>query len=257
MPKRLLVIAGSDSSAGAGLQADLKTAQHFGVYAQTVVTAVTAQDTQSVQAVEALSPDLVRMQIKLALNDIGADAVKIGMLANAGIALAVAEALSHIKVPLVLDPVLMSSSGRALLDRAGQEILKSHLLPRADLLTPNLDECEVLIGIRPEGDGAIRQAGEAFASLGAACVLVKGGHSAGTIARDVLIQPGKPPISFRAPRQDTRHTHGTGCVLSTAIACGLALGHTMEAAARTAHDFVQNAIRTAPGLGRGRGPLNL
>lgn len=254
-PKRLLVIAGSDSSAGAGLQADLKTAQLFGVYAQTAVTAVTAQDTESVRVVEAMPPDLVRAQIEAALNDIGADAVKIGMLANAGIALAVAEALSEIRIPLVLDPVLVSSSGRVLLDRAGIEILKSHLLPRADLVTPNLDECEVLAGLRPEDDVALRKAGEVFASLGAAAILVKGGHGVGQTARDVLVQTGHELLTFESPRQNTRHTHGTGCALSTAIACGLALGRTMEDAVRTAHDFVQNAIRTAPGLGRGHGPL--
>ena len=255
MIKRLLVIAGSDSSAGAGLQADLKTAQRFGVYAQTAVTAVTAQDTEAVSAIEAMPPDMVRAQIEAALNDIGADAVKIGMLANGAIALAAAEALSGTKVPVVLDPVLISSSGRALLDHAGIEILKSHLLPRADLVTPNLDECEVLVGVRPEGDAALRHAAEAFASLGAAAILFKGGHGSGATSRDVLAQIGKKPIVFESPRQHTRHTHGTGCVLSTAIACGLARGQTMEGAVRDAHSFVQDAIRAAPGLGRGQGPL--
>ena len=257
MTSRLLVIAGSDSSGGAGLQADLKTAQRFGVYAQTAVTAVTAQTTESVEAVEAMPPDVVRAQIKAALDDIGADAIKIGMLANADIARTVAEALSDSKVPLVLDPVLVSSSGRPLLDRAGIEILKSHLLLRADLVTPNLDECEVLIGLRPQGDASLHKAAEAFASLGAANVLIKGGHGAGATVRDTLMQTGKKPVSFEALRRDTRHTHGTGCVLATAIACGLALGKVMEDAVRDAHGFVQNAIRTAPGLGRGHGPLNL
>jgi hydroxymethylpyrimidine/phosphomethylpyrimidine kinase len=254
---RLLVIAGSDSSAGAGLQADLKTAHRFGVYAQTAVTAVTAQTTEGVEAVQALPPDLVRAQIKAALEDIGADAVKIGMLAYAGVAVAVAEALSNSKAPLVLDPVLVSSSGRTLLDRAGIEILKSRLLQRADLVTPNLDECEVLIGLRPLDDGGLHKAVEAFASLGVANVLIKGGHGAGATVRDTLLQAGKKPVSFASPRQDTRHTHGTGCVLATAIACGLILGKPMEDAVREAHEFVQSAIRTAPGLGRGHGPLNL
>ena len=251
------MIAGSDSSAGAGLQADLKTAQNFHVYAQTVVTAVTAQDTESVYAVEAISPDMVRAQIKAALGDIGADAVKIGMLANAAIARAVAEALTGTKIPVILDPVLVSSSGRALLDRAGIEILKSDLLPRADLLTPNLDECEVLVGLRPEDDASVKKAAETFASLGAGAVLFKGGHGTGQIVRDVLAQAGRELTVFESSRQDTRHTHGTGCVLSTAIACGLALGRSLEASVREAHGFVQAAIRTAPGLGRGRGPLEL
>ena len=257
MTRRLLVIAGSDSSAGAGLQADLKTAQRFGVYAQTAVTAVTAQDTDGVRAVEALPPDMVRAQVKAALEDIGADAIKIGMLVNADIARAVAEALSGIKIPMVLDPVLVSSSGRALLDHAGIEILKSHLLLRADLVTPNLDECEVLVGVRPEDGASLHKAAQAFASLGAPNVLFKGGHGTGPTSRDVLAQVGKEMVPFELPRQNTRHTHGTGCALSTAIACGLALGHTMEEAVRQAHHFVQNAIRTAPRLGRGQGPLSL
>ena len=256
-PKRLLVIAGSDSSAGAGLQADLKTAQRFGLYAQTAVTAVTAQDTEGVHAVEAVAPDMVRAQIKAALEDIGADALKIGMLANAGIARAVAEALGETRMPIVLDPVLLSSSGRALLDQAGIEILKGRLLPRARLVTPNLDECERLIGLRPVDDGTSRKAAQAFASLGAGAVLFKGGHGAGPTSRDVLAQEGKDMVIFESPRQDTPHTHGTGCVLSTAIACGLALGQTLEDAVGEAHAFVQNAIRTAPGLGRGHGPLKL
>jgi hydroxymethylpyrimidine/phosphomethylpyrimidine kinase len=256
-PKRLLVIAGSDSSAGAGLQADLKTAQRFGLYAQTAVTAVTAQDTEGVHAVEAMSPALVLAQIKAALNDIGADAIKIGMLANAGVARAVAEALSQTKLPIVLDPVLVSSGGQRLLDPAGIEILKSHILLRATLVTPNFDECEVLTGLRPENDATLHRAAEAFASLGAAAVLFKGGHGTGATSRDILMKAGKVLARFESPRQDATHTHGTGCVLATAIACGLALGRTLEDAVREAHDFVQSAIRTAPGLGRGHGPLNL
>jgi hydroxymethylpyrimidine/phosphomethylpyrimidine kinase len=252
-----LIIAGSDSSAGAGLQADLKTAQRFGIYAQTVVTAVTAQDTESVHAVEAMPTAMVRAQIGAALSDIGADVIKIGMLANADVARAVAESIGEIRVPVVLDPVLVSSSGRALLDRAGIEILKSHLLLRANLVTPNLDECEVLVGLRPQDDATLRKAAQAFHSLGTAAILFKGGHGAGMTSRDVLAQAGKDLVIFESPRQETRHTHGTGCVLSTAIACGLTLGRTMEEAVREAHAFVQNAIRTAPGLGRGHGPLKL
>jgi hydroxymethylpyrimidine/phosphomethylpyrimidine kinase len=221
-----------------------------------VVTAVTAQDTDGVHAIEVMPPSLVRAQIATALDDIGADAVKIGMLANADIARTVAEALVEAKVPLVLDPVLVSSSGRPLLDRAGIEILKSHLLLRADLVTPNLDECEILVGIRPEDDAGIRKAAEAFASLGAASVPFKGGHGGGAVSRDVLVR-GKKLLAFESPRQQSLHTHGTGCVLSSAIACGLALGRTMEEAVREGHEFVQNAIRTAPGLGRGHGPLGI
>jgi hydroxymethylpyrimidine/phosphomethylpyrimidine kinase len=256
-PKRLLIIAGSDSSAGAGLQADLKTAQFFGVYAQTTVTAVTVQDTGGVHATVAMPPEIVRGQIRAALDDIGADAIKIGMLANAAIAAAVADALTGTDIPLVLDPVLVSSSGTPLLDAAGIEILKSRLLSRATLVTPNLPECEALVGIRPKDDHAIGEAAQAFALLGAHRVLFKGGHDEGAMARDVLTGADGQNLIFQSPRQQTRHTHGTGCVLSTAIACGLAQGLGLGEAVRRAHDFVQNAIRSAPGLGRGHGPLNL
>jgi hydroxymethylpyrimidine/phosphomethylpyrimidine kinase len=256
-PKRLLIIAGSDSSAGAGLQADLKTAQRFGVYAQTAVTAVTVQDTSGVTAMAAMPPEIVRGQIRAALDDIGADAIKIGMLANAAIAAAVAEALMGTNIPLVLDPVLVSSSGTPLLDSAGIEILKNRLLPRAALVTPNLPECEMLVGIRPDNDHAIGEAAQAFALLGAHHVLFKGGHGVGATVHDILTGADGQKLVFQSPRQDTRHTHGTGCVLATAIACGLAQGQKLAEAVKRAHAFVQEAIRTAPGLGRGHGPLKL
>lgn len=257
MAPRLLVIAGSDSSAGAGVQADLKTAQTFGVYAQTAVTAVTVQDTNGVYAVESLSPRIVAGQIEVALGDIGADAVKIGMLGNGAIAEAVANALEDISLPLVLDPVLVSSSGRLLLDAPGVEILRSRLLACAFLVTPNWPECEALTGIRPENDAALERAARAFIQLGARNVLIKGGHGDSTTVRDVLIEEGGKLSVFESMRQRTRHTHGTGCVLSTAIACGLAQGKPLVEATRLAHDFVQNAIRSALGLGAGHGPLNL
>jgi hydroxymethylpyrimidine/phosphomethylpyrimidine kinase len=253
---RLLVIAGSDSSAGAGLQADLKTAQCFGVYAQTAVTAVTVQDTTGVTAIQAMLPDIVRGQIRVALQDIGADVIKIGMLANAGIAAAVADALMETDIPLVLDPVLVSTSGSLLLEPAALEILKHRLLPRATLVTPNLPESKALVGILPTDDHAVHQAAQAFALLGAKRVLFKGGHDRGAAVRDILTAVDAPSLILEAPRQDTRHTHGTGCVLATAIACGLARGLELSEAVRQAHAFVQHAIRTAPGLGRGHGPLN-
>lgn len=254
---RLLVIAGSDPSAGAGLQADLKTATALGVYAQTAVTAVTVQDTNGVHGVETVSPTTVKRQIEVALGDIGADAIKIGMLGNGAIATAVAEALSQVSLPLVLDPVLASSSGRLLLDEKGIEILKTRLLPRALLVTPNWPECEALTAIRPENEQAIRRAADAFAAFGSRNVLIKGGHGGGATVRDVLIETGGKVSVFESPRQETPHTHGTGCVLSTAIASSLAQGKALAEAVRLAHDFVQNAIRTAPGLGSGHGPLNL
>jgi hydroxymethylpyrimidine/phosphomethylpyrimidine kinase len=254
-PVRLLIIAGSDSSAGAGLQADLKTAQAFGVYAQTAVTAVTAQDTNGVHAIHLMPPDLVRAQITAALNDIGADAIKIGMLGSAAIAAAVADALKDNDLPLVLDPVLLSTSGTALLDEEGITILKTRLIPRATLLTPNLPEAQALTGILPTSDHTLRNAAQAFRILGAHNILFKGGHGTGDTVRDILVM-GEKQTLFESPRQQTRHTHGTGCTLATAIACGLALGTPLPDAVANAHAYVQEALRAAPGLGGGRGPLN-
>jgi hydroxymethylpyrimidine/phosphomethylpyrimidine kinase len=253
---RLLIIAGSDSSGGAGLQADLKTAQRFGVYAQTAVTAVTVQNTLGVTAIQAMAPEIVQGQIHAALEDIGADAIKIGMLANAGIAAVVADALEETDIPVVLDPVLVSTSGSLLLEPGALEILKHRLLPRATLVTPNLPESEALVGILPSGDHAVHQAAQAFALLGARRVLFKGGHDKGAVVRDILTDVDAPSLVMEAPRQETRNTHGTGCTLSTAIACGLAKGQRLGEAVERAHAFVQNAIRTAPGLGHGHGPLN-
>ena len=254
MQARLLVIAGSDSSAGAGLQADLKTAQAFGVYAQTAVTAVTVQDTAGVYAVHPIPREIVHGQIEAALNDIGADAIKIGMLGNAAIAAAVADLLEKNDLPLVLDPVLVSSSGTLLLYEEGIQILKTRLIPRATLVTPNLPETETLTGILPTSDHTLRNAAQAFRVLGADNILFKGGHGTGNTVRDVLVQGDKQTV-FESPRQETRHTHGTGCTLATAIACGLALGLSLPEAVAKAHAYVQEAIRTAPGLGSGSGPL--
>jgi len=253
--RRLLVIAGSDSSGGAGIQADLKTAQAFGVYAQTAITAVTVQDTTGVKSVNPVSPEIVRGQIEAALNDIGADAIKIGMLGNGQIATAVADALEGSDIPLVLDTVLLSSSGAALLDEEGIIVLKKRLMRRAALVTPNLPEAEVLTGIYPRSEHRLRNAAMVFKMLGSSDVLFKGGHGEGDVLRDVLWSGGEF-MDLEAPRQDTPHTHGTGCTLATTIACGLAQGLTLKDAVVRAHSYVQDAIRTAPGLGQGRGPLN-
>jgi len=255
MTGRLLVIAGSDSSGGAGIQADLKTAQAFGVYAQTAITAVTVQDTHGVVQVHALPPALVRAQIDAALGDIGADVIKIGMLGNGGIAAAVADALEASSIPLVLDTVLLSSSGKALLDEAGIAVLKERLMRRALLVTPNLPEAEALTGIYPKSEHRLRNAAQVFKLLGANHVLFKGGHGEGPVLRDILWSEGEF-IPFEAPRQETAHTHGTGCTIATAIACGLAQQLSLKEAVARAHAYVQDAIRTAPGLGQGAGPLN-
>jgi len=252
---RLLVIAGSDSSGGAGIQADLKTAQSFGVYTQTAVTAVTVQDTHKVYSVNPVSPQLVVAQIAAALNDIGADVIKIGMLGNGEIAAAVADALEACEIPVVLDTVLLSSSGASLLDDAGLTILKKRLIRRSLVVTPNLPEAEALTGILPVSEHRLRNAAMVFKMLGSENVLFKGGHGEGDTVRDILWSGGEF-IAFEAPRQQTRHTHGTGCTLATAIACGLAHGRDLREAVSRAQAYVQEAIRTAPGLGQGHGPLN-
>jgi hydroxymethylpyrimidine/phosphomethylpyrimidine kinase len=220
------------------------------------VTAVTAQDTEGVHAVTPVPPDMVRAQIGAALGDIGADAVKIGMLANAEVAAAVVDALANFSAPMVLDPVLLSTSGTPLLAGDGIGILKSRLLPRAFLITPNLPEAEILTGASIRNLEDCDKAAERLQAMGCRHVLIKGGHGEGDTVRDVLYEAGRRILVLQSPRQEMRHTHGTGCALSTAIACGLAEGLAVEEAARRAHDFVQTAIHTAPGLGRRRGPLN-
>jgi hydroxymethylpyrimidine/phosphomethylpyrimidine kinase len=250
-----LVIAGSDSSGGAGIQADLKTAQAFGVYAQTAVTAITVQDTNGVAEVHPLPAKLVRAQIETALGDIGADAIKIGMLGTGEIAQAVADVLEGSSIPLVLYTVLLSSSGAALLDEAGIAILKNRLMRRAALVTPNLPEAEALTGVYPRSEHRLRNAAMVFKLLGVEHVLFKGGHGEGETLRDVLWSGGDF-TPFEAPRQETAHTHGTGCTLATAIACGLAQQMPLKDAVARAHAYVQDAIRAAPGLGAGAGPLN-
>jgi hydroxymethylpyrimidine/phosphomethylpyrimidine kinase len=254
-PARLLSIAGSDSGGGAGIQADIKTASALGVYAMTAITAVTAQDTTGIGAVHPIPPAVVRAQIARCLADIGADAIKIGMLGAAAIAREVAAALPR-GIPLVVDPILASSSGTALADGGVIEVLKADLFPRATLITPNLPETEALCGFALADPEDVLRAGEMLLSLGPDAVLIKGGHGSEATITDVLFTLDTPPRLFFAPRIETRHTHGTGCTLATAIACGLAQGLPLTDAIARAHAFVQNAIATAPGFGHGSGPLN-
>ena len=255
--KRLLVIAGSDSSGGAGIQADIKTALAFGVYAQTAITAVTVQNTLGVTGAHIVPPAIVRDQIIACLSDIGADAIKTGMLGSAEMVDMVAETLAEHApgIPLVVDPVMVAKGGSPLLDEAAVAVLKRKLLPMAALVTPNLPEAEVLTGIYPASEHRLRNAAMVFKMLGVNHVLFKGGHGDSDVARDVLWSGGTF-VPFEAPRQNKPHTHGTGCTLATAIACGLAQGRSLLDSVSRAHMFVQNAIRTAPGLGQGHGPLN-
>jgi hydroxymethylpyrimidine/phosphomethylpyrimidine kinase len=255
-PARVLAIAGSDSSGGAGIQADIKTLSAFGVYAMTAITAVTVQDTFGVHAVHPVPAPIVRDQIARVLADIGADAIKIGMLGSAETVAAVDEALErHAGAPLVLDTVMVAKGGATLLADAAVEALKARLLPRADLVTPNAPEAARLAQLRIETPDDLAHAGQALIALGARAALVKGGHLKGSTVVDALVTPYDVHF-FKSARIDTRSTHGTGCALSSAVAAGLAQGMALLDATARAHAFVQEAIRTAPGLGHGAGPLN-
>ncbi len=256
---RLLAIAGSDSGGGAGIQADIKTASALGAYAMTAITAVTAQDTTGVGAIHPVPADVVRVQIMRCLTDIGADAIKTGMLGSADVARAVASILAEKAdgIPVVIDPVMVATSGAVL---GGDDVvaeMKSGLFPLAALVTPNLPEAERLCGFRLQTSEDLLRAGEVILRMGPKAVLIKGGHGGSDTLSDLLFVAGESPRVYIACRVDTPHTHGTGCTLSTAIACGLGDGMPLVDAVQRAHDFVQRAIRTAPGLGKGNGPINL
>jgi hydroxymethylpyrimidine/phosphomethylpyrimidine kinase len=254
---RLLIVAGSDSGGGAGIQADIKTATAYGVYAMTAITAVTVQNTLGVSGWHPVPPDMVRGQIEACLSDIGADAIKTGMLGDAVMVETVAAALKGLSVPLVVDPVMVAKGGAKLLADVAMDAIRTKLLPLATLVTPNLPECQALIGFAPVTEGEARQAAKAFHALGVPHVLFKGGHGEGTLVRDMLADGGSGKVLvLEAPRLESRHTHGTGCTLASAIASGLAQGMLLADAVARAHVYVQQAIRTAPGLGAGHGPLN-
>jgi hydroxymethylpyrimidine/phosphomethylpyrimidine kinase len=257
-PVRLLAIAGSDSGGGAGIQADIKTASALGAYAMTAVTAITAQDTTDIGAIHLVPAAVVREQIERCLSDIGVDAIKIGMLGSSEIARTVAEAIAKCApaVPRVVDPIMVSTSGAALVDDGVIEILKNSFFPDAALITPNLPEAEKLCGFALQSGDDLLRAGAMLLSLGPKAVLIKGGHGGSDTVTDLLFVPEAAPRAYIAKRIETRHTHGTGCTLSTAIACGLGQGVPLGDAIQRAHDFVQAAIRTAPGFGAGNGPID-
>jgi hydroxymethylpyrimidine/phosphomethylpyrimidine kinase len=251
-----LTIAGSDSGGGAGIQADLKTFHHFEVYGTSALTLITAQNTIGVQRVALLAPDLVVAQIDSVANDFAVAAAKTGALGSAAIVAAVAEAvLRHRIAKLVVDPVMISKHGHALLDADAVDALRRALLPRAALLTPNLPEAAALVGGELATERDIENAARALHASGASAVLVKGGHGAGDEVADLLFD-GRSCTWLRAPRQQTPHTHGTGCTYSAAITARLALGDDLAHAVRTAHAWLARAIATAPGLGHGQGPVN-
>ncbi|PCI04151.1 MAG: bifunctional hydroxymethylpyrimidine kinase/phosphomethylpyrimidine kinase [Hyphomicrobiales bacterium] len=254
-----LTIAGSDSGGGAGLQADLKTFSANGVYGASVVTAVTAQNTLTVAAVHEIPSDIVAAQIKTVLDDLDVDAIKIGMLFSHDIIAAVVKALENSKIPVVLDPVMIAKSGDALLQDEAVSALKSLLLPKVDLLTPNLPEAARLLGVEEAGSiHEMKQQAGALLMLGPKAVLLKGGHGTGLTCTDILFCRGQEFVQLDAPRQNTKNTHGTGCTYSAAIAAELAKGKSMELSVRNAHAYLQNAIINADQLsiGSGHGPVH-
>lgn len=253
-----LTIAGSDSGGGAGIQADLKAFSALGVYGASVLTAVTAQNTRAVTGVEEVSPRMVGAQMDAVMDDLDVRAIKIGMLFSAAVVREVARRLNG-RVPVVLDPVMIAKSGDALLRDDAIEALLADLLPKANLLTPNLPEAARLLGAAPARDADEMAAqGRALCERGAGAVLMKGGHGGGPLCTDVLVAPGAAPVVIEAPRLDTRNTHGTGCTLSAAIAAGLAKGLGVEAAVCEAHAYLQAAIGAADRLrvGHGHGPVH-
>lgn len=254
---RVLSIAGSDSGGGAGIQADIKTVTALGGYAATAITAITVQNTLGVRAIYPVPLDIIRGQIDAVLEDIGADCIKTGMLASADIIDAVWGRLQALAahVPRVIDPVMVATSGARLIDEGAIAALKTRLVPGATLLTPNIPEAEVLSGLPVADAESMRRAGQALLALGAKAVLVKGGHLEGPEVIDILVSTEGTEI-FRSPRIDTRHTHGTGCTLASAIATGLAQGLPLVDAVQRARAYVHEAIRTAPGFGSGNGPLH-
>ena len=256
-PPRLLIIAGSDSSGGAGLQADIKTCCAFGVYAAAAVTAVTAQDTSGVHDIVQLPAGVIRRQIDCVLSDIGADAVKIGMIGDAEAAAVIAERLAALKgaAPVVLDPVLAATSGHALARAGVREAILERLAPLAAIITPNTDEAEALTGLRVRTRADLAAAARRLLDVGTGAVLMKGGHLPGPSIADVLFLPDAAYVVER-PRIDAGALHGTGCTLATAIACGLARGDDLRVALGIAVRFVHDAIASRPPLGKGAGPLN-
>jgi len=250
-----LSIAGSDPSGGAGIQADVKTFHQFGVYGEAVVTLITVQNTLGVERVECLPPDLVAQQIRAVLDDIPPQAIKLGALGNAAIIEAVAGALEHSNVPLVIDPVMISKHGAPLLATDAVDAFKQLLLRRASLITPNLPEAAALTGRTVDTPEQMASAAEALMNAGARAVLIKGGHLAGSHANDLLlVQDGEHWLEQE--RIETRHTHGTGCTYAAAITAELSRGASLIQAVDRAKRFVTNAIQTAPDLGKGAGPLN-
>ncbi len=252
---RVLIIAGSDSGGGAGIQADIKTVTALGGYAATAITAVTVQNTLGITGVHPIPLDVVEAQARAVLSDIGADAIKTGMLGDVATVELVARLLDEAAVPAVIDPVMVAKGGASLLAADAVAAVRELLIPRATLLTPNAPEAEALAGLPVATTDDLRRAGEALLAAGAKAVLMKGGHVPGERVVDVLIT-AEGDTAFEGERIESRHTHGTGCTLASACAVGLAQGLPLVAAVARAWDYVHEAMLRAPGLGAGHGPLD-
>jgi hydroxymethylpyrimidine/phosphomethylpyrimidine kinase len=256
---RVLSIAGSDSGGGAGIQADLKTIAALGCYGMTAITALTAQNTQGVRAIISVPLPMLADHIAAVVEDIGFDAVKIGMLHSADTVSTVAAAIERHALPnVVLDPVMIATSGAVLIDREAVSVLVRDLFPKAALVTPNLDEAALLVGRALISEAAMEAAALQLLGMGARAVLLKGGHLPGDTVSDLLIIQGRPAHWMRAPRIATPNTHGTGCTLSSAIAAQLALGSDLEEAVQLAREYVRGALQAGAGVrtGAGSGPLD-
>jgi hydroxymethylpyrimidine/phosphomethylpyrimidine kinase len=257
MKGRVLIIAGSDSGGGAGIQADLKTVTALGGYGGTAITVLTAQDTKTVARIEPVSPEMVAQQMRMMLDDIGADCIKTGMLYSHDIISAVADVIDEhaMDIPLVCDPVLVAKGGASLLEEDAMQAFKARLILRAAVITPNIPEAEVLTGFSIENRDGMIHAAEMMHALGVPAVLLKGGHMTDNVVTDVL-QTDDGVELFDAERIVSKHTHGTGCTLASAIATGIAQGMPLSNAVRRGREYVRRAITSAPGFGGGNGPLN-
>lgn len=253
-PVRVLIVAGSDSGGGAGIQADIKTVTMLGGYAATAVTAITVQNTLGVSGVVPVAPEIVAAQMRAVLEDIGADIIKIGMLGDAATIAAVAEVLRDVRLPVVLDPVMVAKGGAALLEDDAVDAMLRLLVPLATVVTPNTPELAALTQSEIDDEGDAVLAAQELLDAGARAVLAKGGHLAGDTVADWLVTANLQQ-RFVSPRIDTRHTHGTGCTLASALATRIAQGMALPDAVAAARDYVHAAIAAAPGFGAGHGPL--
>jgi hydroxymethylpyrimidine/phosphomethylpyrimidine kinase len=257
MKGRVLIAAGSDSGGGAGIQADIKAVTALGAFAMTAITALTAQNTRGVFGIHPVPDAFIRQQIELCLTDIGADCLKTGMLGTASVIETVVKAFDEFAsgVPLVADPVMVAKGGAALLESSATDAVRRRLLPRATVLTPNVPEAETLVGRKITNRAEMESAGHDLLALGPEAVLMKGGHMAGATVVDLLVTRDGVR-AFESERIDTRHTHGTGCTLASAIAAGIAQKLSLEDSVARARAYVLAAIKNAPGYGKGHGPLD-